>query len=246
MPTKPRKPAGKRTSARKPKTYTKRKRPVTRRPQKASINIFKNYVSNDPFPPRRNYKLTFSQTYLFPVGAGGVFGQENIYRLNSLFDPDETGVGHQPYGFDQVATLYKRYKVNGCLVEVTWNDPNQDGIAVGMMMTPPSSVTTLAGLGFDAANEKPFTTTRSINNSGSQKIYMKTYIPISKACGITKAQFSNDLDSYTALVGTNPALSPRIRLACCSPAAGVGGNVQAQIKMTFYCSFWDRIVLAQS
>ena len=32
-------------------------------------------------------------------------------RMNSLFDPDQTGTGHQPYYFDQFAALYNRYTV---------------------------------------------------------------------------------------------------------------------------------------
>ena len=33
--------------------------------------------------------------------------------MNSLFDPDQTGTGHQPYYFDQFAALYNRYTVLG-------------------------------------------------------------------------------------------------------------------------------------
>lgn len=33
------------------------------------------------------------------------------YRANSMYDPDFSGVGHQPYGFDQLMTGYKRATV---------------------------------------------------------------------------------------------------------------------------------------
>ena len=32
-------------------------------------------------------------------------------RVNSMFDPNQTGVGRQPYGRDQLAALYNRYRV---------------------------------------------------------------------------------------------------------------------------------------
>ena len=35
--------------------------------------------------------------------------------MNGLFDPDITGFGHQPMGFDQLCpTLYQSYVVTGC------------------------------------------------------------------------------------------------------------------------------------
>lgn len=34
------------------------------------------------------------------------------WRINSMFDPDITNVGHQPRGFDQMSALYQRYMVN--------------------------------------------------------------------------------------------------------------------------------------
>lgn len=39
-------------------------------------------------------------------------------RLNSLFDPDLTGAGHQPYCFDQYSALYASYCVTKCTVRI--------------------------------------------------------------------------------------------------------------------------------
>lgn len=35
----------------------------------------------------------------------------NDFQLNSLYDPNITGAGHQPYGFDQLMTYYDHYLV---------------------------------------------------------------------------------------------------------------------------------------
>ncbi len=40
-------------------------------------------------------------------GALGVY----TWKANSLFDPDSTGGGHQPYGFDQFKAYYATYQV---------------------------------------------------------------------------------------------------------------------------------------
>lgn len=41
-----------------------------------------------------------------------------VLRLNSIFDPDLSGVGHQPYGRDHFAGIYKYYRVLSCDVEL--------------------------------------------------------------------------------------------------------------------------------
>lgn len=56
-----------------------------------------------------------------------------IYNLNSIFDPNRTGTGHQPYGHDTLATLYNRYLVTKCkwLIEcqITSANDTQSGVA---------------------------------------------------------------------------------------------------------------------
>lgn len=60
-----------------------------------------------PFASRYITKMKYSET--FTLNLGNSYTQ--IMNLNSLFDPNSTGVGHQPYGFDQLATIYNRYRV---------------------------------------------------------------------------------------------------------------------------------------
>ena len=46
--------------------------------------------------------------------------------MNSLFDPNRTGTGHQPYGFDQLSTFYNRYYVTGSKMTVTFSCQTKD------------------------------------------------------------------------------------------------------------------------
>lgn len=43
----------------------------------------------------------------------------HVYRANSLTDPDFTGSGHQPKGFDEIMKLYRHYTVIGSKITVT-------------------------------------------------------------------------------------------------------------------------------
>lgn len=48
-----------------------------------------------------------------------------VYRLNSLYDPYQSGAGHQPLGFDQMMTMYDHYTVIGARARI--NLCNTDG-----------------------------------------------------------------------------------------------------------------------
>lgn len=62
-------------------------------------------------PSCRFMKLRYCDTITLDAGAGTLASHK--FRANSLFDPDFTGTGHQPMGFDQMALLYNHYAVLG-------------------------------------------------------------------------------------------------------------------------------------
>lgn len=50
----------------------------------------------------------------------------HVFSANSIFDPDRTGVGHQPLGHDQWATFYDHYTVIGSKITAQFM-PTGDG-----------------------------------------------------------------------------------------------------------------------
>ncbi len=40
------------------------------------------------------------------------------YRVNSVYDPDYTGIGHQPLEYDNLQSVYRRYKVTSSRIRV--------------------------------------------------------------------------------------------------------------------------------
>jgi len=64
-----------------------------------------------PFPFKKRVKMDYCTTFLQtpPVLATSV--TTTTFRFNSLFDPDATLGGHQPYGFDQWMAIYQRFTV---------------------------------------------------------------------------------------------------------------------------------------
>lgn len=59
----------------------------------------------------------------------------NVFRMNSVFDPDFTNAGHQPQYFDVYASIYDNYRVHGCQLEVTFvPNPTTDNGTMGPWM----------------------------------------------------------------------------------------------------------------
>lgn len=44
----------------------------------------------------------------------------HVYSVGGCYDPDITGVGHQPRGYDQLMTMYENYQVDEATIEVTY------------------------------------------------------------------------------------------------------------------------------
>lgn len=44
----------------------------------------------------------------------------HIFRANSIYDPDQTGIGHKPMGTDQFNTFYDHYTVVGSKITATF------------------------------------------------------------------------------------------------------------------------------
>ncbi len=78
------------------------------------------------WPPCLPVRLRYTD---YRVLTGVLNEAQYVYRLNSLFDPDQTGVGGQPEGFDQLKTLYGRYRVVAAkvTVEAVGNGANTNG-----------------------------------------------------------------------------------------------------------------------
>ena len=103
-------------------------------------------VYNSNFVPQRTVaKLTYAETVSMVSGASGVPAY-HYFCCNGLYDPNTTGTGHQPMGFDQLMAKYNHYRVLGSKIQIkilpTQTTDTTDDIAlIGLTVTPDSSST---------------------------------------------------------------------------------------------------------
>lgn len=91
-----------------------------RKPRARRVNRRRSLPSGG-FPDKKAVRLKYVEFItLNPTAAGSAVPIINHFRANSLFDPNYSGVGHQPRGFDEHAALYDHYTVIGSKIKVTF------------------------------------------------------------------------------------------------------------------------------
>lgn len=80
-----------------------------------------------------------NQISINPTTAGAA--DTYVFSANGLFDPNITGIGHQPIGFDQLMLMYDHYTVIGSKIKCTFVNtdnitPAQVGISLRDVPTP--------------------------------------------------------------------------------------------------------------
>lgn len=206
------------------------------------------FSSASPFPPTRGYRLVYEQDGYLAVGTSGTCGTEQAFNLNSLYDPDKTGTGHQPYGYDALQVAYNRYKVHGCLVELEFYNPQSlNAVDCVYCLFNPSNVSgSLTGITPAVIGEEQQGETIVISNTGSQSRKVKMYVPMWKAFGMTKLQYSADIENTTAGVAGNPGSLATFHLASADPNGASTGGVRYKIKLTYFTQLYQRKIMSQS
>jgi hypothetical protein len=179
------------------------------------------------------------------VFTGNIF-IDNVFNLNSLFDPDRTGIGHQPLGHDQWSEFYGRYRVDKVKVEITAVNNSNDVVTITDVLANNDSSAIVTGTLFDSACEAPFSNVFMIGgNSGmNYHKFSRTY-SLNQIAGATPVKYQTD-DTYAALVTSSP--SEIITLHVCAADLAFSTNIDMfyDIKLTYFATYFDRKVLPQS
>lgn len=187
-----------------------------------------------PVPQRFITQHKYSTT--FTIGAA-----QPIYRfnLNSLYDPDLTGTGHQPYGFDQMAALFNRYRVFGVSYIVNgyqFNNPIRIGCVATNDSASPSNLATLIELPRSKS---------TIQVNGGAKSQLKGYVNLPSLTGRTKAEYMAD-DRYQAQNNTNPQEALILNVMAQSLSDTSLESCTMMVTLNFHCEWFDPIVFASS
>jgi hypothetical protein len=75
---------------------------------------------SETFPAKFRTSLVYQDCdFSLSPAIGNGYYDTHVFRGNSVYDPDYTGVGVQPYYFDNLAAIYNRYRVISSTIVVT-------------------------------------------------------------------------------------------------------------------------------
>lgn len=218
-------------------------RKLMRRYRKKKSTTLVNTSALSPIPPRYITKMKYAESYTLS-GTGLRTQQMN---LNSLFDPNRSGLGHQPYGFDQLcgpagSALYNRYRVYRCdyVISVANDTYNiQYAVLNTNDNSPPIG-------NVSEARENPRCKYQVQNPNGTLKV-MRGSIAINSLMGRTKAQY-NAADSYQAVYNASPAelAVMNIFVQGLNDDVGVSMTHTINVLLTYHVELFDPHALDQS
>jgi len=147
-------------------------------------------------PLLASYKnATIRWSHFVNYSAAGLSVQ--TYALNSLYDPDYSGSGTQPVGFDEIMAIYYYYRVISVRVRISCTNA---GSAAIMAVTPARDSTSPTQITAMAANEGAVSELIAGTYGQNKKVIVKD-INIAQYLGL-KSNIGDDLHGTTT---TSPA-----------------------------------------
>lgn len=185
----------------------------------------------DPFPPMQRAILRYCDDFSFNAGQATVAHQ--LFRANSIFDPDASGIGHQPYGHDEYSRIYNHYRVDKCIITATSGSTGTNNVM---------------GIGVQSDATLVASPTAIRERKGTTFATLSSYAQPAKLTSVwtRKSTFPVDADGYTAQFGSNPDEEVFFDVFTCGNGITDPGTIAITVTMTFYVTMYEPRTLTGS
>jgi hypothetical protein len=190
-------------------------------------------------PDTVTVRLRYGDTW--NLSAGAATYATNAFNLGSCYDPDLTGAGGQPSGFDAWGALYARYKVHSTVMTVRF---------VNTCAQPVLAVVVAGGGTYHMPNSGSLVQQEFLEGQHSrgkllnyQAYYGSTgTVVMRNNHSVLEGNDLKDID-YSALVTASPARAPVAAIFICNAdgtttAATATAVVCIEYLVTFYEKHW--------
>jgi len=230
---------------------TPRRRIMRRRPARRSAastnavgarlraNAFGSTRALSGFPQRMLVCLPY--VTMNRLNANPLTQLDQTFNLNSAYDPDYSGGGHQPRGYDEWASIYARYRVHKVQAYILMRQRASHGL-IGRVVLSNSASTMQATGNLGEYNNSTYIGITSANQPALRK---RLTIYPNKVLGMTRAVYNANED-VAAAIGSDPAEACYLHLIGTQVDGATVADFEFEITLYYTVEFFDRINLPQS
>ncbi len=206
----------------------KRKHSVRARPSRVPKSVSTYNPSRTPWATRAVTQIQYTDEFDINLTSGSL--STYVFNSNGLYDPDQTGTGHQPLGFDQYAVMYNRYRVLRVSYNVNFGTIASTGAAVRATVAHNNGSTIPSRPAiFELANSK-----QGVIGPYGQALNLKGTFDLTKLNAAPRVYLIDD--RYSALVTGNPAEVMYIILGL---YPNVTASCRVTVKFIYHVEFYD-------
>lgn len=177
-----------------------RKWAVKRMPMTKQYNLTAPVNLGNGMPSALRMGFSFTRTVILGTTLG--VPVDYVFRGNSLYDPDFTGVGAQPLFFDQMLAIYNHFSVRGSAIEVDVQSTDTSNPLVAVIYPSKSSSAAPTSTNLSQLMQIPGAVTAplSVKGGGKDSIVLKAYFTTSSFY----PDYSFSSPDYRGSAGSNP------------------------------------------
>lgn len=181
-----------------------------------------------PLPLKMITKMKYNDTYNLSSGPSTAV---RVFNAGSVFDPDTTGIGHQPRAFDQLMPLYDHFVVIGSKCKVTFchDASSNNNSIVGITLKDSAVVYSAINDYMEGTKDKH----RILNLRDQPETVVQTYSP-KKFLGVSHPLSSEELKGTIA---ASPTESAYFHVYNGPLSSGTSGLVQFNLDIEYIVAF---------
>lgn len=187
-------------------------------------------------------KMLYSSDTAITLASAAANPGVHVFSCNGLFDPDVTGTGHQPRGFDQLMLFYDHYVVQKARVSVRFFNNGTTVPAMCFITVRDNSTKSTSILDY---LESSITKTVSlgVETSGTASAQLQYTVDVGRFLGRRDTMSDPQLKG-TAV--TNPAEGCSFHIGAFTPDYFTACSVTAQVVVEYSCSLIEPKIVAAS
>lgn len=185
-----------------------------------------------PIRARCTHKYCENVTLTSSIGAYNTY----VFSTNSLYDPNLTGVGHQPLYFDQIGLFYNRSCVTDAKITVKFTtDTTNSNPLVVVLFIDDDATTTVANIQTLAENSTANSAQLKVIKGGSEAQQLSKSWSLKQAFGPTNISDAQ----YSGTSSSGPADQQYFIIGMQPMTGSTTSAVLLQVQIEYTAIWWD-------